>query len=266
MSRHKSEERLKGGTLGPLPENLQMGARVYQVLRDIVVSGQIETGAPLRPDVLARQLVVSTTPVREALHRLESDGLAVKVPNQGWFVREFTNQQIRELYEFRVALESLAVRLACERITEAEIAWLRNHQLVGEAALSAGDSDAYRAYNQGVHAAIVMAARNSYLTSVTEQLRLQTEMSSARTIRMEGRPQRGLEEHGRLIEQIAARNAAAAEQLIRDHILNALADYVRLDVARPAIRESKTRGQEPLWNPDSAGESRTAGPKEPWSS
>ena len=216
-----------------------MGARVYQALLNSIVTGQIESGAPLRPDVIASQLEVSTTPVREAMHQLESDGLVIKLPYQGWFVREFTSQQIQDLFEFRIALERFGVRLACERITDEEVAWLRNHQFVGKAALAAGNRDAYRVYNRDLHAAIMKAARSSYLSSVMGQLRLQTEMLSARTIRIEGRPSRAFEEHGRLVELIAKGDASAAEQLIQDHISSALEDYVRSGVGQPVTRESE---------------------------
>src|SRR4051794_33313753 len=164
MATVKSNEPVQA--LGPLPENLQMGARVYQALLNSIVTGQIESGAPLRPDVIARQLEVSTTPVREAMQRLETDGLASRLPNRGWFVREFTNRQIQELYEFRVSLESFGVNLACERITDRELAWLHENQLVGRAALAAGDRDGYRVYNQDFHSAIMKAARNAYLSTV----------------------------------------------------------------------------------------------------
>lgn len=226
-------------TLGPLRETLQLGTRVYQALLDSIVSGQIESGTQLRPDAIARQLEVSTTPVREAMHRLESDGLAVKLPYQGWFVREFTNQQIRDLYEFRASLECLAVRLACERITGEELDWLRNHQSTGEAALAAGDMDAYRIYNRDLHAAILKAATNSYLSSVVGQLRLQNEMLMVKTIRIVGRPLRAIEEHARLIELVVKRDARAAEQLMEVHILGALEDFFRSGVGQPANPESE---------------------------
>ncbi len=130
--------------LEPLKETMQLGTRVYQALLNSIICGQIEPGAPLRPDVIARQLEVSTTPVREAMQRLENDGLAVKQPNRGWFVREYTAEQVRELYEVRAGLECFSVRLACRRISSDDIAWLRRHQQTGEAALAAGDMDSYR--------------------------------------------------------------------------------------------------------------------------
>ena len=126
--------------LEPLSETL-LGARAYRALWNDIVRGRIEFGAQLRPDTIAGQLDISTTPVREALHRMEADGLIVKLPYRGWFVREFTEQEVRELYEMRAALESFSVRLACERITGEELEWLREHQRIGEAALKTGDME-----------------------------------------------------------------------------------------------------------------------------
>lgn len=209
-------------TLTPLPGTLQLGARVYQVLVENIVNGQMEAGAPLRPDAIARQLEVSTTPVREAMHRLELDGLAVKLPYQGWFVREFTTEQIRELYEFRAALEGLGVRLACQRITPEELVWLKDHQAAGQAALEASDIETYRVYNRDFHRAVLQAAKNSYLSSAMDQVALQTDMLTSRTVRITGRPLRAIEEHHQVIELIAQGAGGEAEQFMRSHIMSAL--------------------------------------------
>ncbi len=224
----------KDPKLEPLSETLQLGMRAYRALADGIVGGRIEPGTQLRPDTIAEQLEISTTPVREALHRLEGDGLLVKQPYQGWFVREFTEQEVRELYEMRAAMECFGVRLACERITDEELAWLRGHQAIGEAALRDEDIDAYRIYNRDLHAAIIRAARNSYLSSVMGQLALQSQMLAARTIRLVGRPSRAMEEHQELIELIGNRQEAPAERLMERHILSALEDIVRF-----AIREQR---------------------------
>lgn len=210
-----------------LPETLQLGARVYQALLNSIVSGQIDPGTALRPDAIARQLDVSTTPVREAMHRLENDGLATKLPYQGWFVREFSEHQIRQLYECRSALECFSVRLACERISDEEVAWLHRCQSTGEAALAVGDMDAYRIYNRDLHGAILKAATNTYLISLMGQLGLQIEMLIARTIRITGRPVRAIEEHLCLIGLIEKRDSEGAQRSMERHILSALEDIVR---------------------------------------
>jgi DNA-binding GntR family transcriptional regulator len=225
---------VKHQRLEPLTETLQLSARAYRALANGIVGGQIEPGTQLRPDTIAEQLETSVTPVREALHRLESDGLLVKLPYQGWFVREFAEREVRELYEMRAAMECFAVRLACQRISADELAWLRKHQSVGKAALKGDDIDAYRIYNRDLHAAIIRAARNSYLSSVMGQLALQTQMLMARTIRLVGRPSRAIEEHQHLIELIAKRQEKGAERLMERHILSALEDIVRLAIRKPS--------------------------------
>jgi|ERR1035437_276190 DNA-binding GntR family transcriptional regulator len=227
MSNGKNPLEGPAQVLDRLPEIMQLGTRVYHALVNGIVSGGFEPGAPLRPDAIARQLEVSTTPVREAMHRLEGDGLAIKLPYQGWFVCEHSRQQIQELYELRAALECFSVRLACQRITDEELAGLRAHQSAGHAALDADDMDAYRIYNRDLHAAIMGAAKNSYLSSIMGQLRLQSEMLMAKTIRIAGRPTRAIEEHQQLIELIGARDAGSAERVMEHHILSALEDIVR---------------------------------------
>jgi DNA-binding GntR family transcriptional regulator len=122
------------------------------------------------------------------------------------------------------------VRLACERITDEQLAWLREHQAVGEAALRDGDMEAYRIYNRDLHAAIVEAARNAYLSSLMAQVDLQSQMLMAKTIRLAGRPSRAIEEHRELIELIARREDKAAQELMELHILSASEDIVRLAI------------------------------------
>ena len=219
--------------LEPLSETL-LGARAYRALWEDIVRGRIDFGAQLRPDAIAEQLDISVTPVREALHRMERDGLILKQPYRGWFVREFTEQEVRELYEMRAALESFSVGRACDRITAEELAWLRDHQTVGEAALRAGNMEAYRIYNRDLHAAITDAARNTYLSSAMGQLTLQSQMLMAKTIRLVGRPSRAIEEHREVIDLIAERKKTEAQALIERHILSALEDILRFGISTPA--------------------------------
>jgi DNA-binding GntR family transcriptional regulator len=233
-SGRKPEKKPSDLALEPLALSHQLGARAYRALWSGIMAGGIESGVQLRPDMIAKQLDISTTPVREALHRLETDGLVVKLPYKGWFVKEFTEQEVRNLYETRAALECFGVRLACERITDEELDWLRDHQAVGEAALRDGDMDAYRIYNRDLHAAIVEAARNAYLTLLMGQVDLQSQMLMAKTIRLAGRPSRAIEEHRELIELIGSREAKAAQELMELHILSASEDIVRFAIGQQA--------------------------------
>jgi DNA-binding GntR family transcriptional regulator len=211
--------------LRPLTQ-VQLGDRVYQAVLDKIVTGELAFGAQLRADLLAEQLEVSTTPVRDALNRLEKDGLVVKPPYQSWFVRDFGEQEIRNLYELRAGLECFSVRLACARITPAELDLLREQQRKGESALKRQRMDSYRIYNQDLHAGIMQAAKNSQLISVASQISLQIQMLAAKTIGVSGRPTRALQEHARLIELVAVKDARGAEELMERHILTALEDIL----------------------------------------
>lgn len=224
--------------LEPLSESLQLGTRAYRALLNGIIGGRIESGTQLRPDTIAEQLEISTTPVREALYRLEGDGLVVKLPYQGWFVREFTEQEVRELYEMRAALECFSVRLACQRITGDELARLRTFQSIGQAALKDGDMDGYRIYNRDLHAAIMRAARNSYLSALMGQVDLQSQMLMSRTIKLVGRPSRAIEEHQELITLLANRREKAAQKLMERHILGALEDIVRFGIRKDAKEDA----------------------------
>jgi DNA-binding GntR family transcriptional regulator len=248
MSKHSTSngrpsKRLKDPVLQPLSETMQLGERVYQALLNGIVGGRIEPGQQLRPDTIAEQLDVSTTPVREGLHCLERDGLVVKLPYQGWFVREFSEQEVRELYEMRAALECFSVRLACERMTAEEIEWLHQHQSVGEAAIRDNDMDAYRIYNRDLHAAIMQGARNSYLASVMGQLSLQSQVLMSRTIRLVGRPSRAIEEHQEIIESISKRRSKQAQQVMELHILSAFEDILGTGFRSSAVTPKEKQAQ-----------------------
>jgi DNA-binding GntR family transcriptional regulator len=233
MSNGSSAIRPDAPALQPLSAIQQRGMQAYRALLNGILDNTIQSGMQLRPEIIAGQLKISTTPVREALHRLERDGVVVKHPYQGWFVREFGEQEVRELYEMRSALECFAVRLACERITADEVRLLRKLQAIGESALKQGDMESYRAYNRDLHAAVLTAARNSYLASTMEQLALQSQMLMAKTIRLAGRPSRAIEEHRQVIGLIGKRKRAAAERVMESHILSALEDMLRLRMGEP---------------------------------
>lgn len=93
----------------------------YDALRSMILSGEVKPGERLRERELARRVQVSRTPLREALGRLERDGLAVNKPGLGYFATEFDPTLVEQLYEFREILEVQACRLAAQRIGDAGI-------------------------------------------------------------------------------------------------------------------------------------------------
>ena len=133
-------------------------------------------------------------------------------------------------------LSVLSVRLARQRISDDDVARLRQQQAVGEAALAASDVETYRAYNRELHASILRSANNSYLSAAMGQVALQSEMLTGKAIRIVGRPLRAIEEHSRLIEHIAHRDEQQAIELMQFHIMSALDDILHWNRQSHAMR------------------------------
>ena len=104
-----------------------MAEYALEQLREAIILGELPAGTPLRLDELARSLGMSISPIREAVRQLEALGLAKHVPHQGARVLDFDPDELRDLFEVRLALESLAVRRAAERLTSAEAKTARGH-------------------------------------------------------------------------------------------------------------------------------------------
>src|SRR5512139_3162319 len=106
--------------------NLSLGSRAYQELRRIILEGQVGPGKKLNEGELAKALGISRTPIREAINRLEKEGLVEIFPQRGAFVVQFTEEDVYELFLIRENLEGLAARLATGKITPASLAKLES--------------------------------------------------------------------------------------------------------------------------------------------
>jgi DNA-binding GntR family transcriptional regulator len=125
----------------PQPEmrHRTMAEYALDQLREAIVLGELPAGTPLRLDELAKSLGMSISPIREAVRQLEALGLAKHVPHQGARVLEFDVTELQDLFEVRLALESLALRRAAERFTGEDEATARRHLARFDEASAAGD-------------------------------------------------------------------------------------------------------------------------------
>lgn len=137
---------------------------VLAKLRDFIVEGNLSAGARIPERQLCEKFGISRTPLREALKVLAAEGLIELLPNRGARVRILSERDINELFDLMAGLEALAGRLACEDITDAEIADIEAlHQTMYVAYLH-GDMPGYFQANQLIHNKIVEAARNKALS------------------------------------------------------------------------------------------------------
>jgi DNA-binding GntR family transcriptional regulator len=191
---------------------------VYDGLRTAITGGQLEANSPLVEEQIARRFGVSRTPVREALLRLESEGLALRVPRRGLVVRALSEHEVREVHAVRAALEALAGRWAASEALTSDIAQLRwiNQRL--REAMSVGDAALIPSLTNEFHQALGTAAHNGMLRRFIVQCQDWTRRVGTSTVALPARTAAAIDEHERLIDAIEARDAEAAERLAREHI------------------------------------------------
>ena len=198
---------------------------VEQRLRAAIVRGRFGSNERLVETELAEWLSVSRTPVREALQRLAADGLVVS-RRRGWVVYAHSPDEVREIYEARVALEGYAARLAAERASAEQLADVVAAQQAALRSL-AGSREGLVEANDRFHAAVTLAASNRRLADLLERNRLYHFNYRLAATYTDAEAAEGEEQHARLAQAILARDAQRAEALMRAHIEQALAMIAR---------------------------------------
>ena len=203
---------------------------VFNTLRKAILRGNLEPGERLREIHLADKLGVSRTPIREAIRKLELEGLVVMIPRRGAVVAEITEKSLRDGLEVRRALEALAVRLACETILDAEVEELKVAAERFEEALETGDVTAFAEADVRFHDIIYRATDNQRLIQLLYNLREQMYRYRVEYLKREDAHETLLEEHQAINETIEKRDVAKAVEAVRTHIDNqvvAVSDTIR---------------------------------------
>jgi DNA-binding GntR family transcriptional regulator len=195
------------------------GAGAYELLLEAIESGGLASGTRLRETELAARFAISRTPIREALKRLETQGLVVHEPHHGAVVATLDYGQTTELYLMREVLEGTAARLAAVHATAAEIDILKD--MVARDRNFLDQPQELARTNRLFHHQIRNAARNRYIVSMLENLRLSLALLRGTTLSTEGRSAQALDEHEEIVKYIAARDPDGAEHAARLHIRSA---------------------------------------------
>ncbi len=212
---------------------------VYRALRHGIVHGQLAPGERLRSDVLANELHVSRTPVREALRKLEAEGLACNAGSR-LMVRTFSEKELTELFYVREALEGMAARLAAENATPSEIGEIRDILEDMETVHRRGDIVGLRLLTGEFHQLVGRASHNGKLHEALQSLLDQVRQVRTSTLFIKGRSAEALKEHRSLLAAIEARDGDRAEQLARQHRRKTL--ELRKTMLRRELRKSRAGG------------------------
>lgn len=191
----------------------------YQRLKEAIRAGELIPGQQLVESVLAEWCEVSRTPIREALSKLQHDGL-VERNDRGLVVRERSPEEVLDIYETRIALEGTAARMAAERRNSHDLILLRR-ALSRLESLNTDDVDAMVRANRQFHTAVWRASHNSSLIDLLERLDLHLVRYPANTLESPGRWERSNEQHQAIVAAIEARDSDGAEKSAVTHFTEA---------------------------------------------
>ena len=199
-------------------EYLPLRDVVFNTLRRAILRGELVPGQRLMEIRLADQMGVSRTPVREAIRKLELEGLVVMVPRKGAEVAHISGTNLRDVLEVRRALEELAGELACERMSAEDFKKLEQANLKFASVLDSDDITVLGQADEEFHGLIYQATDNDRLVQMVNHLREQ--MYRYRIEHLKNKSQRTvlLQEHQDIMRALAARDVEAVRRAIRAHI------------------------------------------------
>ncbi|GGP19443.1 GntR family transcriptional regulator [Thermocladium modestius] len=202
-----------------------LSEKVYKELLSNIVAGKFRLGESLREDTLASMLNVSRTPVREALARLERDGLVVK-KGKSYTIIPLTRDDVLQLYEVRKPLEALAAELAARRITDDQARELQNlaNRMKEEAAKQDPDPVLLADLNGKIHNSIANIGGNKYLAEFLNEIRLKLMIVRVTLFTTYGRRIEEVMEHSAIIDAVVSRDAKLARDKMEIHMSNVVKD------------------------------------------
>lgn len=200
---------------------ISLKEKAYAEIRRRILSGELSADAPLSEYQLATELEISRTPVREAVKRLEREGLVHSIPNRGTVVAELTVRDISEIYQVREQLEGFAARLAAETMSEESIQKLEEEIDTLNTLASEGQLNEVVASDIRLHKQIIAATQNSRLIELLGTL--DDQMYRVRALFPESTQwlEATLADHANIVNAIKAHDEHAAENAMRAHLRSA---------------------------------------------
>lgn len=191
---------------------------VFETLREAIISGKLLPGERLMEIQLAEEMGVSRTPVREAIRKLELEGLVVMVPRKGAYVAGMTVKEMVDVFEVRTALEGLAAGLAAERATAEEIEEMERAVFQISEVSDGLNLDTLVERDTNFHDLIYKASHNQRLVQIITHLREQLNRFRTTSLALPGRGKYAVDEHKGIVEAIGARDVELATNLAREHV------------------------------------------------
>jgi len=201
-------------------------------LEDLIIKGKLRPGQRIKEKDVSSQLGISRPPVREAFKILEAEGLIKREPRRGVFVSEVTSNDIWEIYTLKIALYTIAVTLAIDRISDNGIGKLE--KIVAQMEVIAHDDSnpdiiRYEELNNFFHETTTILAGHGRLRKMVQSLNKQIKRISYRSFTKKGHLKSSCRYHRQILEAIKSRDKILAERLTKEHIVKALEVQKELD-------------------------------------
>ena len=208
--------------IGPIVETASMSTRIYEQLKTAITAMDIyDPDANLKLDErgLSEQFGSSRTPLREALTRLDQDGLVKILPRRGIIIVRKTKVEILEMITVWAALESMAARLVCEVAEDDEIAELQQLVDTYDSSQIKQHMSEYSDDNIRFHSTIIRLSQCDLIAEMTDGLFRHVRAIRRRTIHEKDRAQRSVRDHSRIVKALVRRDADLSSQLVREHTM-----------------------------------------------
>ena len=199
-------------------EFMPMRELIYQYMRDAIITRRLPAGDHLVEEDLAHKLNASRTPVREALRKLESEGLVKHHRRRGVEVRQISMRDASDLYDLCAVLEGYAARLMAENLTRESIMQLKNVLYRMKDSIDNGDSAMEAKLHKDWHFIIYAASKNKRVEELLKNYHDYLQLFRAYAMQVPGRPEHSWEEHERLFSAIEIRDGELAEKRARNHV------------------------------------------------
>jgi len=208
-------------------ERRSLKEEVLSRVKEFIMKGRYVPGQRIVIDTLAKELGVSVTPVREALHHLAAEGLVSVEPRKGFTVKKWEPKEIEDLLYLRMYLEKLATRLFIERASERDIEELSMIVKQMDSAVQCSDLEALTMFNSQFHNKIVQGSGNEELHKIMESLSAKLHRVRILSLSYPGRMEQSCIEHKAIFDAIKERNVISAEKAVEEHIKNVMTTLLK---------------------------------------
>lgn len=224
-------------------DKYSLRGRVFQRLRDDILSGRFKEGEELKEVAIGEELGVSRTPVREAFRQLELEGLIQIIPNKGAYVTGITVKDVKDIYMMRSHLEGLCARWAAEHITEEQMNEMEENVYLSDFHALREHYDQMAELDNRFHEIMYEASASKMLERQLKDYHQYVLRVRQRTLSKQVRSKASNEEHRKIMEAIKNHDADNAEKLAHQHVINAYENMVKNGLYEVYLKEDENDGQ-----------------------